>query len=71
VEGFLLGEDGFVVVAAVFDEVMDDASQFMSRGRDGFGGSKWGFHSSKKSPKALWLRCKLWAATRRARRRRF
>jgi hypothetical protein len=47
VEGFLSGEDGFVVVAAVFDDAMDDASQFMTRGRDGFGGSKSGFHSSE------------------------
>jgi hypothetical protein len=37
VEFFLGGEDRGVMSAAIFDEVVDNAGQFVSGGGDGFG----------------------------------
>ena len=47
VEFFLLGEDGGIIGAAVLDEVMKDAGEFMGRGGDGFRGAEPGFHPAE------------------------
>ena len=47
VEFFLVGEDGGVIGAAVFDQMMEDAGQFMGGGGDGFRGAETGFHPAE------------------------
>ena len=47
VEFFFLGEDGGVIRAAVFDEVVEDAGQLVGGGRDGFRRTEAGFHAAE------------------------
>lgn len=47
VEFLLVGEDGGIIGAAVFDEVMQDAGEFMGRGGDGFRSTEPGFHPAE------------------------